>query len=124
MAVLVDATLVRGVLVPAFMRLAGDANWWAPRPLRRIYDRFGISEAKEEEEETSVPRTMLRGIVADRDLGRLAAGARDIQYRRDVLRSFDRAASMDDALAVLRHEGVQPGDIEDWRRELAEEARS
>jgi RND superfamily putative drug exporter len=31
LAVLVDASLVRGVLVPAFMRLAGRANWWAPR---------------------------------------------------------------------------------------------
>jgi putative drug exporter of the RND superfamily len=45
LAVLMDATLVRGVLVPAFMRLAGEANWWAPRPLRRLHDRFGISEA-------------------------------------------------------------------------------
>jgi RND superfamily putative drug exporter len=31
LAVLMDATLVRGILVPAFMRLAGRANWWAPR---------------------------------------------------------------------------------------------
>ncbi|MDQ6948885.1 MAG: hypothetical protein M3256_22155, partial [Actinomycetota bacterium] len=45
-AVLVDATLVRGVLVPAFMRLAGNANWWAPRPLARLYDRIGLSEAE------------------------------------------------------------------------------
>jgi RND superfamily putative drug exporter len=45
MAVLVDATLVRAVLVPAFMRLAGDANWWAPAPLRRLYQRIGISES-------------------------------------------------------------------------------
>jgi putative drug exporter of the RND superfamily len=44
-AVLVDATLVRGVLVPAFMRLAGDWNWWSPPGLRRLYRRFGISEA-------------------------------------------------------------------------------
>ncbi len=44
MAVLMDATLVRGALVPAFMRLAGGANWWAPAPLRRIYDRWGIHE--------------------------------------------------------------------------------
>jgi putative drug exporter of the RND superfamily len=42
-AVIVDATLVRGVLVPAFMRLAGDWNWWAPRPLRRLHDRFGFA---------------------------------------------------------------------------------
>ena len=39
-----DATLVRGLLVPAFMRLAGEANWWAPAPLRRLHDRFGLSE--------------------------------------------------------------------------------
>jgi RND superfamily putative drug exporter len=44
MAVLMDATLIRALLVPAFMRLAGEANWWAPAPLRRIHDRFGLSE--------------------------------------------------------------------------------
>jgi putative drug exporter of the RND superfamily len=40
----VDAFLVRATLVPAFMKLAGRANWWAPAPLRRLHDRFGISE--------------------------------------------------------------------------------
>lgn len=45
LAVLVDATLIRAVLVPAFMRLAGSANWWAPAPLKRIHARFGISES-------------------------------------------------------------------------------
>ena len=44
-AVLMDASLVRGVLVPAFMRLAGRANWWAPGPLRRFQARFGFQEA-------------------------------------------------------------------------------
>ena len=44
-AVLVDATLVRGALVPAFMRLMGPANWWAPAPLRRLHARFGLAEA-------------------------------------------------------------------------------
>ncbi|WP_336083415.1 MMPL family transporter [Nocardia sp. SSK8] len=42
--VAVDATLVRGVLVPALMRLAGRANWWAPRPLRALHDRIGFRE--------------------------------------------------------------------------------
>ena len=46
-AIAVDATLIRAVLVPAFMRLAGRANWWAPAPLRRVYDRFGIRESAE-----------------------------------------------------------------------------
>jgi RND superfamily putative drug exporter len=45
LGVLMDATLIRGTLVPAFMRLAGNANWWAPGFLRRIYERFGISES-------------------------------------------------------------------------------
>ena len=45
LAVVMDATLIRAALVPAFMRLAGDANWWAPKPLRRLYDRFGLREA-------------------------------------------------------------------------------
>jgi putative drug exporter of the RND superfamily len=44
LAVLVDAFLIRSTLVPAFMRLAGDANWWAPGPLRRFHKRFGVSE--------------------------------------------------------------------------------
>jgi RND superfamily putative drug exporter len=44
-AVLVDATLVRCLLVPATMTLLGDANWWAPGPLRRLHDRFGMHEA-------------------------------------------------------------------------------
>ena len=43
-AVLVDAFLIRATLVPAFMRLAGRANWWAPRPLRRFHLRWGIFE--------------------------------------------------------------------------------
>jgi RND superfamily putative drug exporter len=43
--VLVDATLVRMVLVPAFMRVMGRWNWWAPAPLVRLHRRFGISEA-------------------------------------------------------------------------------
>lgn len=44
LAVLLDAFIIRGTLVPAFMRLAGKANWWAPKPLKQVYDRYGISE--------------------------------------------------------------------------------
>jgi RND superfamily putative drug exporter len=45
LAVLVDATLVRMVLVPAFMRLMGRFNWWAPQWLTRIHERLGFNEA-------------------------------------------------------------------------------
>jgi putative drug exporter of the RND superfamily len=43
-AVAIDATLVRCLLVPATMTLLGDANWWAPAPLRRLHERFGLRE--------------------------------------------------------------------------------
>jgi uncharacterized membrane protein YdfJ with MMPL/SSD domain len=45
LAVLVDATLVRMVLVPAFMHVMGGWNWWAPKPLVRLHRRIGISES-------------------------------------------------------------------------------
>jgi RND superfamily putative drug exporter len=45
LAVLLDATIVRGLLVPAIMRVAGKANWWAPAPLRWLHRRFGLSHA-------------------------------------------------------------------------------
>lgn len=48
LAVVMDATVVRGLLVPAFMRLAGEANWWAPAPLRRWYERHGLHEVPRE----------------------------------------------------------------------------
>lgn len=44
LGVLIDATIVRALLVPALMRLLGEANWWAPGPLRRLQGRFGIRE--------------------------------------------------------------------------------
>ncbi|MBA3302295.1 MAG: MMPL family transporter [Acidimicrobiia bacterium] len=46
LAVIVDAFLIRATLVPAFMRLAGRANWWAPRRLRRVYLRYGVWETE------------------------------------------------------------------------------
>ncbi|CAM2934213.1 hypothetical protein BST27_11935 [Mycobacterium intermedium] len=44
LAVVIDASIIRGVVVPAFLRVAGDLNWWAPKPLRWLHDRIGISE--------------------------------------------------------------------------------
>jgi uncharacterized membrane protein YdfJ with MMPL/SSD domain len=42
MALVVDASIIRAVLVPATMMLMGRANWWAPAPLRRLHERFGL----------------------------------------------------------------------------------
>jgi len=46
LAILVDATVVRALLVPATMRLLGTRNWWAPAPLARLYTRFGLREGR------------------------------------------------------------------------------
>jgi RND superfamily putative drug exporter len=60
--ILIDATIVRSVLVPATMRVLGDTNWWAPAPLRRFFRRYGLQESEQ--------------TVADRDLGLTAVGRR------------------------------------------------
>jgi uncharacterized membrane protein YdfJ with MMPL/SSD domain len=44
LAVLIDASLIRALLVPSLMELLGDWNWWAPKPLRRLHERFGASD--------------------------------------------------------------------------------
>jgi RND superfamily putative drug exporter len=44
LAVLIDATIVRALLVPSLMKLLGRWNWWAPRPLRALHERIGLSE--------------------------------------------------------------------------------
>ena len=52
LAMLVDATLIRMVLVPAFMHVMGGWNWWAPRPLVRLHRRIGISESGPDDDTT------------------------------------------------------------------------
>ena len=68
-ALVVDATVVRILLVPATMRLLGRANWWAPGPLRRLYARYGISE----QEPGASPA---RGTLSRTD--RVAAGGTEV----------------------------------------------
>lgn len=50
LAVALDATIIRVLLVPATMRLLGDWNWWAPGPLGRLAERFGFSHVEDEED--------------------------------------------------------------------------
>jgi RND superfamily putative drug exporter len=92
LAVVMDATLIRGALVPAFMRLAGNANWWAPGPLRRIYERFGISESSEG---TLVP-------------------VRDESYRRSVVAAAKRCSSEDELYALLDEENLTVDELLGW----------
>ncbi|MEU4268498.1 MMPL family transporter [Streptomyces sp. NPDC026092] len=60
LAVLMDAMVVRSLLVPSVMKLTGRLTWWAPGPLRRFHDRFGISEG-------GAPATPPPAPVAERD---------------------------------------------------------
>lgn len=48
LTVLADATLIRGLLAPALMRLLGPANWWAPAPLARLHAKIGLTEGEED----------------------------------------------------------------------------
>jgi RND superfamily putative drug exporter len=57
LAVLVDATIVRALLVPATMRLMGRWNWWAPKPLARLHRRLGLSEKTIDAPEPESPTT-------------------------------------------------------------------
>jgi len=61
-AIALDATIVRALLVPATMRLMGDYNWWAPRPLKWLWDRIGIQET-----EGSPTPALAPAVVADND---------------------------------------------------------
>ena len=70
LAVLIDAFLIRLTLVPALMRVAGRANWWAPRSLRRLHLRIGIWEAD------PLPVLDLPGVAATRLPRKLAAADR------------------------------------------------
>jgi RND superfamily putative drug exporter len=55
-ALIVDATIVRALLVPATMKLLGRWNWWAPAPLARLWERFGVRD-----EPTPIPEEAAPG---------------------------------------------------------------
>jgi RND superfamily putative drug exporter len=61
MAILIDATLVRGVLVPAFMRAFGENSWYAPPVLRRLHNRFGVNEGDPGNRHGDAAATALEG---------------------------------------------------------------
>ena len=58
-SLIVDATIVRALLVPATMRLLGRLNWWAPGVLGKLYRRYGIRESEPE----AAPRPALEPVT-------------------------------------------------------------
>ncbi len=73
LAIFVDATIVRLLLVPATMRLLGKYNWWAPRPLVALYKKLGLGET-ESEEPQEVAATMPEAAATNRE--KVEAGAK------------------------------------------------
>ncbi|WP_201368257.1 MMPL family transporter, partial [Mycobacterium intracellulare] len=65
LAVFADATLVRMVVVPAFMHVMGRWNWWAPRPLAWLHDRFGISEGVDPTPRPPTPEPVAGAALAE-----------------------------------------------------------
>lgn len=61
LTVLADATLIRGLLAPALMRLLGTANWWAPTPLARLHAKIGLSEGESVPGATESDKHLLAG---------------------------------------------------------------
>jgi len=58
-ALIIDATVVRALLVPATMKLLGTWNWWAPGPLRRWWERYGWRETDEAPSRRSTERELV-----------------------------------------------------------------
>jgi RND superfamily putative drug exporter len=65
-AVLIDATLVRGLLVPSLMALLGKWSWWAPRPLRLLHARIGLGEGADPEPRRAPARAPARELEPTR----------------------------------------------------------
>ncbi len=103
MAVVMDATLIRGILVPAFMRLAGEANWWAPKPLRAFYERFGFSEGGQAY--LPDPHLVTARVVSDK-------------YRAGIVRAAE-TASQAELRALLAEENLTVDELIGWGAKLS-----
>ncbi|MEY2417951.1 MAG: putative drug exporter of the superfamily [Actinomycetota bacterium] len=104
MAVVMDATLIRGILVPAFMRLAGEANWWAPKPLRAFYERFGFSEGGR----ADLPEPHV--VVVTRNVSD--------KYRTGIVKAAEAAQSQDELQALLAEENLTVEELVGWGAKL------
>ena len=97
-ALLIDATIVRALLVPATMKLLGRWNWWAPAPLARWWERHGFREEGDRPEpateEKPVPGRSLTGRLPGRGVGRAGMPGRSPRLRPDVTTAAPTRASV------------------------------
>lgn len=125
LAVVLDATLIRATLVPAFMSLAGNANWWAPAPLRRIHERFGISEHVDLEPSQTID---LRDTPMDQAVAVLGLDVSDEprrqarysdRYKRSILAQLDLCSNNQQRMLLLEQEGLTKEHVLRWKRSLS-----
>ena len=111
-ALLVDATVVRALLVPATMKLLGRWNWWAPAPLLRFWERYGVRENEFGSADDRELEDLARGTGRDRDR---------VAVRSARRREGDRPGlAWCQSRAVLRDVCLEPtfGDVQRFRRVL------
>ncbi|OBK09989.1 MMPL family transporter [Mycobacterium asiaticum] len=116
LAVIIDATIIRGVVVPAFLRLAGDLNWWAPAPLRWLHSRIGISEAPSEAveqpaaEAPAPAETPLPPVVAtvERPIVATPPPAATLPSEIEVIPGQHLVANVNGAVIVVAHRERAP----------------
>ena len=82
LAVLIDASIVRALLVPSLMELLGKWNWWAPRPLRRLHERIGLASGTPPEASASPTFPRVRARLAAGPAARRASAAGERPRRR------------------------------------------
>ena len=106
LAVVIDATIIRAIVVPAFLRLAGDLNWWAPKPLKWLHARIGISEALElavEEATVDVPRPTMPPAPERQPVA--AVKPADLARRVEVVSGQHLVANVNGTVIVVANRG-------------------
>jgi len=122
LAVVIDATIIRAVVVPAFLRLAGDLNWWAPKPLKWLHARIGISEAlslavEEATADVDIPEIAKVAEVAA-SVAVAAAKPADLSRRVEVVSGQHLVANVHGTVIVVANRGSA------WQQDMANQQMS
>ena len=110
LAVLIDAFIVRALLVPSLMALLGRWNWWAPRPLARLHARLGLRGGRDAGRRHGA-RVARRDALARRGQRALVDRARAVRRLRRGLPDAGHVAAVDDPArrAALAHRPLRRG---------------
>jgi putative drug exporter of the RND superfamily len=115
LAIVIDATVIRGVVVPAFLRVAGEFNWWAPPPLKWLHDRIGLSEAPAAEPVIAAPAAApepetvrIRRSAGIDDKTVPTVRLPDLRSQVEVLPGNHFVANIDGIVVIVAHREAAP----------------